>query len=70
MNTVKIKRNNSHNDLSAALDQCVEAAVASGVSESQLVYRLIEKLQARSKNNVVPLRTEPQKKSYNPEAGP
>lgn len=69
MNKLKLKRIDTNIDLSAALDRSVEAAVILGISETDLVAQLLQRLTLKTKTNVVPLR-QPPVKMFNPLAGP
>lgn len=70
MNKTKLKRKSTENDLAAALDKSVEAAVDLRISETELIAQLLERLHSKAICQVVPLWLEPQEKTYHPEAGP
>jgi len=70
MNKLESERTLTEIELSAALDQSVEAAVALRIPESELVARLLQRIQDKTPSNVVPLRSQPKTKLFDPLAGP
>ncbi len=68
MNEVRIKRTSTQSDLAAALDKTVEAAVALGLSEYEVLCQLSQRMHSKTAPDELPRQR--QKKMYNPEAGP
>jgi hypothetical protein len=61
------ERDSRETNLSAALDDVVEAAVALRVPEQELVAQLLDCLHKKTSSKVVPLYPH---KMYDPQAGP
>lgn len=65
----KLERECTQSNLSAALDETVEAAVALRISEQELIAKMLERWQKRASSKVVSIYPQPQK-MFNPTAGP
>jgi hypothetical protein len=79
MNQNKLKRQSNvetefaYDNLTAALDQTVQAAVALGVSEREVLERLSQSFSKNAnacQSNIVPIMVPPARKMYDSSAGP
>jgi len=70
MSKSNLKQEYTDNDLTAALDHSVEAAVALSISEHDLVAQLVHRLHDKAPIKPVPSHVEPQRKLFDPLAGP
>jgi hypothetical protein len=74
MDTIKLKGKHSEIDLIAALDRSVEAAVALGISESELLSQLSHRMHDDMHNDMPGARSragvESPKVTYHADAGP
>lgn len=67
---LKLTRNSTQHDLSAALDSSVDAAVSLGITEFELICELAKRIRTKLRPKVLPLRAENARIKFNPEAGP
>ena len=72
MNQFNTKQNCSTIDLAVALDHTVEAANSLHLNETELITLLLEHLHPSDRNdqNVVHIQSGPQRKMFDPLAGP
>lgn len=69
MNQLTSRRETMESELATAMDETVTTAVALGLSEAELVDRLLERFRPRISRNVVNLHGDPRKKLFDPLAG-
>jgi hypothetical protein len=77
MNQNKLKRQSNletkfaYDNLTAALDETIQAAVALGISEGELIERISKSfIKNACHNKIVPIMMPPTRKMYDSSAGP